>query len=212
MWECTQQLQAHLHEGLVNVLEALGLSGQLLDNVAATEDSLHVHPHVLHHEPLLHDLADSAQLHNPSSDIIPAGGSPAQVSLPPAGKAHFQVGPETSLHGLYVGYNEHLPVQDSSHLKGVLYLLLAMLPSVIWLSSSFSTSSAVSEACSHKTQFPQIATAASELTVTDVHPVNWKACPDRGLSSQGRQAGSRAMYNRCLQIVLTLRMTGPLVL
>ena len=122
------------------------------------------------------------------------------------------MGPETCLHGLYVGYNEHLPVQDSSHLKGVLYLLLAMLPSVIWLSSSFSTSSAVSEACSHETQFPQIATAASELTVADVHPVSWKACPNRGCRAREDRLAVAPCTTAALQIMLTLRMTGPLVL
>ena len=40
-----------------------------------------------------------------------------------------------------------LTALPAAHLKGALYRLLAMLPSVIWLSSSFSTSSAVSEAC-----------------------------------------------------------------
>ena len=61
---------AHLGERLVDVLEALSLLWQLLDNVTTTEHSFHVHPHALHHEPLLHYLADSGELGNPASNIL----------------------------------------------------------------------------------------------------------------------------------------------
>jgi len=65
----------YLHVVLVNVLEALRLLWQLLDNVAAREDSLHVHPHVLHDQPLLNDLRDGAELDDPGLHLVPEGGA-----------------------------------------------------------------------------------------------------------------------------------------
>lgn len=65
----------YLHERLVDVLEALGFLRQLLDNISAAENSLHIHPHALHHQPLLHYLADSGQLGDPAVDILPEGGA-----------------------------------------------------------------------------------------------------------------------------------------
>ena len=65
-----QHAAMYLHERLVYVLKALGLLWQLLDNVPTTEDSLHVHPHALNHEPLLHNLTDSRQLGDPAIDIF----------------------------------------------------------------------------------------------------------------------------------------------
>ena len=73
---------AYLGERLVDVLKALGLLWQLLDNVTTTEHSLHVHPHALHHQPLLHYLTDSGQLGDPASDILPERGT-----VPVAGHA-----------------------------------------------------------------------------------------------------------------------------
>ena len=65
----------NLHVVLVNVLEALCFLWQLLDNVAAREHGLHVHPHVLHDEPLLNDLGDRAELDNPALDLVSEGGA-----------------------------------------------------------------------------------------------------------------------------------------
>eukprot|EP00951_Prasinocladus_malaysianus_P027984 scaffold253275_cov43-Prasinocladus_malaysianus.AAC.3 len=77
-----QQIRGHavtiyLHVVLVNVLEALGLLRQLLHNVSAAEDGLHIHPHVLHHEPLLDDLADGRQLDDPELHLVAEGSAVA---------------------------------------------------------------------------------------------------------------------------------------
>ncbi len=77
----------HLHEVLVDVLEALSLLGQLLDDVTAAEHGLHVHPHALNHQPLLQKLTDGAQLADPSLDVfsegraVPVAGHAAQRHL-----------------------------------------------------------------------------------------------------------------------------------
>ena len=58
----------HLNERLVDLLEALCLLWQLLDDVSAAEHRLHVNPHVLHDEPHLDDVTDGGQLGDPLRD------------------------------------------------------------------------------------------------------------------------------------------------
>ena len=59
-----------LDELLVDVLKPLRLERELLHDVPAAEHRLHVHPHVLHDEPHLDDLAHGGQLRDPLVDFF----------------------------------------------------------------------------------------------------------------------------------------------
>ena len=60
----------HFHELLVDVVEALRLLRQTLDDVTAGENRLHVLPHVLHHQPHLYDVRHGGQLHDPLLHLV----------------------------------------------------------------------------------------------------------------------------------------------
>ena len=60
--------------GLVDLVEPLGLLGQLLGDVPADEDSLEVDPHVLHEQPPLQDLVGVRQVRHPLLDLVPERG------------------------------------------------------------------------------------------------------------------------------------------
>ena len=60
--------------GLVNLVEPLGLLGQLFGDVTANEDRLKVDPHVLHEQPPLQDLVGVGQVGHPLLDLVPERG------------------------------------------------------------------------------------------------------------------------------------------
>lgn len=61
-------LRTPLHS-LVDGMQSLTTTTFSLCLGALPEDGLHVHPHVLHHKPLLHNVADGGQLGGPGLDV-----------------------------------------------------------------------------------------------------------------------------------------------
>ena len=61
---------AYLHEALVDVLEPFSFSRQLFYYVSSRENSLHVHPHILHAQPLFNYFRYGRELENPLSNFL----------------------------------------------------------------------------------------------------------------------------------------------